>query len=367
MSFEVNAKELYDALKKIIKVTNGSIVNCKFENGILNLKTVVNQYMISYNLPAKGEDSANTEKFQIKIDTLMNILVKKVKASFKVGGTLAFKTERSKGELAINPYEDLEIKIQDGKEALKPEVKDFIFQNLDRINLLNSKEMSSDVLLQTKLKNGRIKMVVGDHYTQAYVNEEINSSEEATFNMVLKYADIITSVFKGEEDLYLYATPSTLELSSPTCTLSLPRIAEDTISTIEDLDNFISANITQDNKKAGFLIKAKKPLIADLDELKGFFGNSVGGNVIIKVKDGKVYLCAETSDGTLEREMDYVVKADGEVKAAFKMDTFYTCITKCLDGEIYILILNTFCTIRAKSSKQSLYILSRMDGTGYGH
>ena len=362
----IDAKELQTKLKKVQKITNGgTFINIKIKGNCLSLGTISNQYIAVTKMKVENADNEEYQ-FQLPTGNLIPLLNNKGNVKLKmVDNILKISSERMHADLITNPYEEIELARNEALTPMNTTVKDYIFNNFGRVNLLALADFQGDSPLQVQAKDSHIKMFMGDSYTIAYLNEGYEGQEAIDFDIASYYAQLIIDTFEKDEEISLYNTPSTVEIISKLWHVSLPRIAKETIATIDLVDTVIANNINKETFIGSIKISDAALLKADFEDFKGFFGAGNNSNITFEKVAGKelVKLTANTNAGTMEQALNCILGIKGDAWAAtIKVDNFTACLEKCpKKEEVIISIYKTVITIRCKSSKDSVYILARMD------
>lgn len=352
MSITVDAKILLDGIKKVIRVTNASSLNFYFKDNNVKISSVINQYQMELNLPIECQEEM---KFCILIGSLLPILEGKKSIDFTLEGTiLKFKSGRTKGELVTLAYEDYTIEDNKG-EPLDLAIKNYIFNNLYRVNFLG-KNVSDSILLQVEIKGSKIKMLSMEAYYSGLVVDDVIEGSNASFNILLKYANLITEIFNINDDLKIVTTSSNVTICSSTCKVVLPRIAEDEANSIEQMEDIIKQNVVEDDLKGMILIQQPSNFIADIDELRTFVANEKVKALFIRGKDQDVVISVESPSGVLKKKLEGI-KVKGEIDSQFNIESFRTCLEKNLEGVLKLSFYSNFCTLKTSKFKDSIYIV----------
>ena len=342
----IDANVLQNKLKKIQKITNGgTFVNIKVQKNCMKLGTISNQYIAVTKIKIDNPEEDSFE-FQVTIMSLLPLLTNKANLEIALeGNNLKINAGRMKANLVTNPYEEIELQKSSDLTPMNQDIKEYIFNNFNRVNLLSLADFQGDCPLQVLAKDNRIKMFMGDSYTIAYLNEAYEGNEEIDFDIAAYYAQLITDVFEKDEEIFLINTPSTVEVTSRLWHISLPRIAKETIATIEQVDEVIAKHITKENLVGSIKISNSEILKKDFDDFKGFFGAGNNSNITFEKskKDDIIKLTANTSAGYMEQSLNCILGIKGDEWAAtVKVDNFIACLDKCpKKEELIISIYNT--------------------------
>lgn len=354
MSIKVDAKVLLEGIKKVVKVTKASSLNFKFSEGNVRISSVINQYQMELNLPIECQEDM---QFCILAETISPVLEGKTVIEFSLeNNALKFKSGRAKGELITLPYEEIDITLDNGEE-LNPAIKEYIFQNLYRVNY-TGKNVSSSIPLQIQIKDTKLKMLCMDPYFSGFIEDEVGDAGDTEFKILLSYAVLITEIFKKEDSLKIITTPTSIEMSSPNIKIILPKIAEGESNTIEEMENVIKENVVGEDLNGFIIFKDSKQFLADIDELKTFTGDDPKSKIrFFKSKDSEdCIITVDTQNGKLKKKLDEI-KATGAFDSQFNIDNFRTCIEKNIEGHIRLSFYTNFCTIKCDKFKKSIYIV----------
>lgn len=355
MTITVDAKPLLEAIKKVIKVTGAKTLNFNFTENKVTISAMLNQHRMELILPIECQEEA---KFNIFSDALLPVLENKEKVSLDIDeNSLKFKAGRSHGTLTVLTYEEIPFDNSKGN-PLDDTIKTFIFKNLQRVDY-SGKNVSESIPLKVQIKDGKIKMLGMEMNYSGLVVEPMDGVDDADFNILLKYAKIITEIFSVEEDLKIFSTDSAVEIYSNTCKVILPKIADGESTSIEQMENVIATNVTKDNLKGRILLKTPKDFFADIDELQKFVGNDTGARIKIirKAENAPAEIQVNTPNGKLTKKFSDDCKFEGFFDVQYNLDNFKACIEKNLDGVMQLAIYNTFCTIKNNVSKDSIYMV----------
>lgn len=354
MSVIIDSEELSAGISKVLNViSDANILNFYFGNNNIKIKTVINQYQMEYNIPTECSEEL---KFSIPAKSFLSILSGKNKVTLELDGTtLKFKSGRSKGTLVVMDYEDHDIVIDDG-EALDSAIKNYIFNNLERLNF-SGKNVNKSLALDAVISNNKIKMLCMDPYYSGLLIDSIDISDEVSFKILLKYANTIINTFSKDEDIIVTTSSSSVGIKSDRCKIILPRIAEQESLTIEEAEKIIESNTSPENLEGAIIVKDSKSLLKDIDELRNFIQDSPGSKLQIIGKDDKVKLTVIAQIGKLDKILTDA-KLKGEFIAQFNIEDFRTCLEKNTTDAVKISFYSTFCTIKSNASKESIYLVA---------
>lgn len=357
MAITVDAKPLLEAIKKVVKVTNASTLNLAFGDKKIKVSAMVNQYRMELTIPSESDEEL---KFNILGNIISSVLEGKEKLTFESdGNNLKFKSGRTRGNLVTLMYEEVPFDTSSGKE-LDKNIKDFIFTNLDRVTY-TGKNVSDVIPLKVQIKDKKIKMLSMEAAYGGFITEDIDSEETVDFSILLKYANIVTEVFSKEDNLRIISTPSSVNVFSDTCKITLPYVADGESATIEQMETVIKEQVIEENLQGKISFQNPKQFFSDIDELRSFLNGDTTATIkIVKSdKDKEVELIVSATSGILKKKLDSEnTKVMGKFESQFNLEFLRSCLEKNLDGIMLISIYSTFCTIKSSNRKGSIYIVT---------
>jgi len=362
MAITLNSAGLLEAIDKVNKVTGSTTLNFIFSGKEIKIISAVNEYQMELVLPQ--EKSFDQEmKFCIFSKPLVTALSGKKEITLDlVGNTLNFKAGRSKGSLVTLPYEDKNLVLNDGV-ALSDDIKAFLFSNLDRVNF-KGKNVDKNILLQVQIKDSKIKMLSMESSYSGLVVEPLDANPiDADFNILLRYAETIINTFSRDDTLKLVSTDNSVEITSATCKIVLPRIAECESVTIPEMENVIENNIRVDDRKGSILFNNPTEFLKDIDELKSFVDDeSIRAKIRFKkvADNDNVLISVNTANGKLDKILTDI-KTFGEFEAQFNIENFRACLEKNTKDKTCVTFYSNCATIRSSNSKESVYIVLKTE------
>lgn len=360
ITWKQDAQKMLDVLKKMTILTKTNTVYATLSNNELYLKSGYNQHLVSWKLPVSYE--GETINFGFKSDPIKVFIGTKQEVTFVYdsdNSILKFKSNRSRGELQTIPWDDFEVVANDTKPIDKV-LQDAIFDNFNRLNFLGTGFTDTSVL-KVKAHEGLLTLQVAEDLYVGVVKKKVDCQDDLSMDIALCYADIMVNSFTREDKVEISVSPNLVCLVSKQGTIVLPRIAENAVISIEQIEDFYATNVTKETLTTAVIFPNKSELLPYVKEMKDFFNTAS--------KEGKItFIVEKTPEG--DKTTLRTIIPEGKMFTDIEKckiqggTTFTTCFIPLIfalanidDGVIKIALYNNMILIKSSADPESYYIL----------